>query len=240
MPRHPPAGVAVAETPPAPLPREFFARPSPLVARELLGCWMVRRLGGREIRVQISETEAYLGGADPASHAFRGRTARNSAMFGVAGMAYVYFVYGMHHCFNVVTGQDGEPQAVLVRGAVNCIGTERADLPGPALLCRALRIDLACNGADLCQPGASSIWFEAGGSERLRVLVTPRVGVRDHSPLRFAVAPANALLREHPTSEERAPKGSLCCLAGALAPVPADKPGQISGGETPLAGAQTR
>lgn len=148
---------------------------------------MVRRLGGRELRVKVSETEAYLGATDPASHAFRGRTARNSVMFGIAGIAYVYFVYGMHHCFNVVTGPQGDPQAVLIRGATSSFGTERSSLAGPALLCRALSIDLSCNGEDLCRPGGSSIWFEAGGAEELPVLVTPRVGVRDQTPMRYLV-----------------------------------------------------
>jgi DNA-3-methyladenine glycosylase len=153
---------------------------------------MVRRLGGRELRVQVSETEAYLGATDPASHAFRGRTERNSVMFGIAGIAYVYFVYGMHHCFNVVTGPDGDPQAVLIRAATNSLGTERASLPGPALLCRALSIDRTCNGQDLCRSGESSIWFEAGGGESLPVLVTPRVGVRDQTPMRYLVEPQQA------------------------------------------------
>lgn len=153
---------------------------------------MVRRIGDRELQVQVSETEAYLGSADPASHAFRGRTARNAVMFGAPGVAYVYFVYGMHHCFNVVTGEEGDPQAVLVRGAVNGIGTERAVQPGPALLCRALGIDLSCNGLDLCQPAVSPIWFETRDGPASEVLVTPRVGVRDRTPMRFLASSSAA------------------------------------------------
>ncbi|MGH7641621.1 MAG: DNA-3-methyladenine glycosylase [Candidatus Dormibacteria bacterium] len=191
------------------LPRAFFARPSPQVARELLGCCLVRRLGDRELRVQISETEAYLGTSDPASHAFRGLTSRNSPMFGPAGTAYVYFVYGMHHCFNVVTGQVADPQAVLLRGAVNGSGTGGANLSGPARLCRSLAIDLSCNGWDLCSPDSASIWLEPGSAPPRRVLMTPRVGVRDQTRLRFLVPPERASSSDGRQSRKRAPKGSL-------------------------------
>ncbi|MGA9920049.1 MAG: DNA-3-methyladenine glycosylase [Candidatus Dormiibacterota bacterium] len=167
------------------LTRAFFARPSPVVARQLLGSWLVRRLGDDELRVRVCETEAYLGASDPASHAFRGRTGRNAVMFGPAGIAYVYFVYGMHHCFNVVTGQEGDPQAVLIRGGSHGSGTASAALGGPALLSRALGIDLSCNEVDLCRTEDGSIWFEAGGGGASPVLMTPRIGVRDRSPMRF-------------------------------------------------------
>ncbi|HVC39760.1 MAG TPA: DNA-3-methyladenine glycosylase [Candidatus Dormibacteraeota bacterium] len=170
------------------LGRGFFARPSPLVARELLGTGLVRRLNGEELRVRVCETEAYLGRTDPASHAFRGQTRRNSVMFGKAGVAYVYFVYGMHHCFNVVTGSEGDPQAVLVRAAVGGRSVPQATLQGPARLCRALAIDLASNGLDLCQGVAAEIWFEAATGAAPAILTTARVGVRDPSPLRFVAA----------------------------------------------------
>ncbi|MGA2872968.1 MAG: DNA-3-methyladenine glycosylase [Candidatus Dormibacteria bacterium] len=193
---------------PSPLPRAFFARPSPVVARELLGCWLCRRLGHRTLRVRVVETEAYLGAGDPASHAFRGRTERNAPMFGVAGVAYVYLIYGMHHCFNVVTGADRDPQAVLLRGAAGSGVEASLRLRGPALLCRALSIDLSCNGIDLCGPGRGLIWFEGSQSPPVQVLTTARVGVRDQSPMRFAVPDGG----EGPVpgiQRERAPKGSL-------------------------------
>lgn len=195
-------------SPSARLPREFFSRPSPVVARDLLGCWMVRRLDDRDLRVQVCETEAYLGATDPASHAFRGRTARNSAMFAQAGTAYVYFVYGMHHCFNVVTGPEGEPQAILIRAAANGVGTQGASLAGPALLCRALGIDRQHNGEDLCLPGTGSIWFEAGAGEPLQLQQTPRIGVHDQSPMRFVVTLGREG-RQGLDKKERAPRGSL-------------------------------
>lgn len=168
------------------LDRDFFARPSPVVAQELLGCWLCRRLPERTIRVQLIETEAYLGAEDPASHAYRGPTPRNAPMFGPAGIAYVYFIYGMHHCLNVVTGPDGDPQAVLLRAAQD---QARLRLGGPGLLCRGLAIDLQCNGLDLCAGIRSGLWFEAG-SEAAPALVSSRVGVRDLRPLRFRRGPA--------------------------------------------------
>ena len=202
-----------ADPEPAPstrLSREFFARASPLVARELLGCWMVRQRDDGVLRVRISETEAYLGRADPASHAFRGRTQRNAPMFGPAGIAYVYFIYGMHYCFNVVTGGVGDPQAVLIRGAVGGPPEAPQVLAGPGLLCRALGIDLGCNGADLCVPGLSRIWFEVDEGWKSSPEVTPRVGVKDQRPLRFL---EGATERTGPNrrsrQRKRAPKGSL-------------------------------
>jgi DNA-3-methyladenine glycosylase len=175
----------------------------------LLGCWLLRKLGTQTLGVRVCETEAYLGQTDPASHAFRGRTPRNAPMFGPAGIAYVYFIYGMHHCFNVVTGREGAPEAVLIRSAV--AGTPAAPqiLGGPALLCRALGIDLSCNGADLCEPGRSRIWFESGDVRTSRPNVTARVGVKDQRPLRFLEASIPGPASGHqPPQKKRAPKGS--------------------------------
>jgi len=100
-----------------PLPPSFFRRDTAAVARDLLGCRLVRRFpGGRERSVVIVETEAYLGVVDRAAHTWNGRkTPRVLPMWGPGGHAYVYFVYGMHHCLNVVTKGAGEPEAVLIR-----------------------------------------------------------------------------------------------------------------------------
>ncbi len=168
------------------LGRDFFSRPSPVVARELLGSWLVRRWQGGTRRVRVIETEAYLGSDDPASHAFRGQTSRNAPMFGRAGVAYVYFIYGMHHCFNVVTGAPGDPQAVLLRGAM--AQTPGLRLQGPGLLCRELHIDLGDNGVDLCGANGGALWLEPGAAPG-SVLVTPRIRVRDPRPLRFRTPP---------------------------------------------------
>src|SRR5204863_4345175 len=129
-----------------PLSRRFFARPSTIVGPDLLGRVLTRVLpSGETLRARIVETEAYERD-DPASHAFRGRTARNAVMFGPAGHLYVYFTYGMHHCMNIVTGLAGDGQAVLLRGVSPMTGIEAmvarrgrshhlAD--GPGKLCQA-------------------------------------------------------------------------------------------------------
>jgi DNA-3-methyladenine glycosylase len=170
------------------LPRGFFERPALEVAPDLIGRDLVRRFpaGGRA-RVRIVETEAYLPD-DPASHAFRGRTDRNAAMFGPGGHAYVYFVYGMHHCLNVVVGRDGEGTAVLLRGAEPIAGLEamrgfrggvadRLLCTGPARLAQALAVDRGHDGVDLVRGG--DLWFEPGSpTPAARIARGPRVGVR--------------------------------------------------------------
>ncbi len=105
------------------LPRDFFARDTLAVAKALLGRFLVRRLGGVWLVARIVETEAYVGRCDRACHAYGGRrTARTEALFAEPGTAYVYFVYGMHHCLNAVTERAGEPAAVLIRGAEPVVG----------------------------------------------------------------------------------------------------------------------
>lgn len=170
------------------LPRHFYARPAPAVARDLLGRRLVRLVEGQRVAGRIIEVEAYTGADDAASHAFRGRTARNAPMFGPPGHAYVYFIYGMHWMFNVVAHEvrpDAPPGAVLVRALVPEEGLAlmrrwrgRADrlTNGPGRLTQALRIDGALNGADLL---GDEIFIEGGtpvGEEQ--VAQGPRVGVR--------------------------------------------------------------
>jgi DNA-3-methyladenine glycosylase len=182
------------------LPRGFFARPSVVVAPELLGHVLVRRLpDGEEVRVRLVETEAYRPD-DPASHSYRGRTARNAVMFGPAGRLYVYFTYGMHHCMNVVTGADGEGSAVLLRAAeplsglaaiARRRGTDRPALlcSGPARLAEALGVDRGLDGVDLVR--GDLIWLERGTPLPAdRVSVGPRIGIRQavEQPWRFTEA----------------------------------------------------
>jgi len=142
-----------------PLDRAFYARDSRTVAKQLLGKVLARG-DGRAAR--IVEVEAYRGGLDPGSHAYRGRTARNATMFGPPGGLYVYFTYGMHWCANAVCGDDGEGTAVLLRAAAPLAGVDlmraargaaarrETDLcSGPAKLCQAFGLDRAFDGADL-------------------------------------------------------------------------------------------
>ena len=134
----------------SPLPRSFYAQDAATVARALLGCQLVfRRSAASECRVRIVETEAYVGPHDLACHAAKGRTARTEVMFGPAGHAYVYLVYGLHELLNVVTGAEGQAEAVLLRAGEPVAGvTGRLD--GPGRLTRALGVTRALNGADLC------------------------------------------------------------------------------------------
>ena len=171
-----------------PLPRAFYARGPRVLARALLGRVLVHddpragRLAGL-----IAETEAYAGADDPASHAYRGETPRNRVMFGPPGVAYVYFTYGMHHCFNVVCGAVGQPSAVLVRALEPLLGLaamrrRRAGVEGarvargPGSLARAMGLDLRLDGADLTR---GPLWIADLPPRRLgrRIGRGPRVGI---------------------------------------------------------------
>ncbi len=141
--------------------RSFFSRPVEVVARELLGCYLVHEEGDGVVGGRIVETEAYGGPGDPGSHADRAPNGRARIMFGPPGVVYVYFTYGMHHCMNVVTGGEGDASAVLLRALEPEWGIERmrrgapeglADhlvASGPGRICRALGIDRTLNGSDL-------------------------------------------------------------------------------------------
>jgi DNA-3-methyladenine glycosylase len=192
------------------LPREFFDRPALEVAPALLGCVLEHATADGLVAVSLSEVEAYLGAVDPASHAYRGMTARNAVMFGPPGYAYVYFTYGMHFCVNVVCGPPAAAEAVLLRAGRVIAGEELArrrrgfdqtraprDLArGPARLCQALAIDRTQNGADLCDPSGGLRLRAAAGDARppadkqLRIDVGPRVGVSKAAdiPWRFWLA----------------------------------------------------
>ncbi|RCW42298.1 DNA-3-methyladenine glycosylase [Paenibacillus prosopidis] len=170
------------------LDKSFFERDTLTVAQQLIGCHLVRRIDDQIIRVAITETEAYKGSEDPASHASRGVTERNRLMFGDAGIMYVYFIYGMHCCMNIVAHRPNEVGAVLLRGGevVEGIGLIRANrgegiadhllLNGPGKLAKALGINLEWNGYDLLQETHNSIWLEY--KEPIRpIRSTPRIGI---------------------------------------------------------------
>ncbi|HEX6185397.1 MAG TPA: DNA-3-methyladenine glycosylase [Pyrinomonadaceae bacterium] len=161
----------------AKLERDFYARADTLaVARELLGKRLVVPHGARRrVSGRIVEVEAYLGVEDAAAHSYRGRrTRRTETMYAVGGTAYVFFVYGMHHQFNVVTGPEGLPHAVLVRAVEpeegvrvmrerRPVAKERELTSGPGKLCRALGLDLSYDGADLTRGGR--VWLEETGAK---------------------------------------------------------------------------
>lgn len=176
------------------LPREFFARPAPVVARDLIGTLLWRRDEG--LCARIVEVEAYMQD-EPACHAYRGRTERTAPLWGPAGHAYVYRSYGVHWCFNVATGEAGMGQGCLLRAAEPLEGLDRmrarrgrtdtADLlRGPAKLCQSFGITGADSGADVC--GDGPLRFGDDGT-RPAVREGPRVGVSQAAdlPWRFFV-----------------------------------------------------
>ena len=157
-----------------PLPRAFYDRETATVARELLGKTLIHKVDGVLRQGKIVETEAYLGPHDRAAHSAKGRTARNEVMFGPPGHAYVYFIYGMHFCFNVVTEREGHAAAVLIRAIEPLEGiTDRTC--GPGLLCRALGIGKQQNGVDLL--GNELFITKTTKIERHVIVKRPRIGV---------------------------------------------------------------
>ena len=155
------------------LPRIYFNRPTLTVARSLIGKYLVRVIDGRTLVGKIVEVEAYVGSEDKACHASKGRTQRTDVMFGPAGIAYVYLIYGMYHCLNVVTEREEFPSAVLIRA----IEIDGELIDGPGRLCRAMQIDRSFNRADLTI--GESLWFEDRGVsvKKEEVGTHPRIGV---------------------------------------------------------------
>ena len=197
------------------LPRDFYARSTLDVARELIGTRLVHEIDGVRCAGVIVETEAYIGEDDPACHAAAGLTGRTALMYGPAGIAYVYLNYGVHFLLNVVTEADGHPAAVLIRALAADEGLEamrarrgveeaspRGDeglCRGPGNLTRALGVTLRDNGLDLC--GASALWIEEGPGPPGPLVWGPRIGISVgvDTPWRCSVA-------DHPSvSGRRAP-----------------------------------
>jgi DNA-3-methyladenine glycosylase len=170
------------------LARSFFAQPTRILAKALLGCRLVRQLSGQRLAGLIVETEAYIGENDLACHARAGRTARTETMYGQPGLAYVYFTYGLHWMFNVVSERQAYPAAVLIRAlepleGLNLMQAARGPRPiseltsGPAKVCQALRIDRALNGVDLTE-ARSPLWIEAVRTIPARSIARgPRIGL---------------------------------------------------------------
>ena len=176
------------------LNREFYSRDSITVAKELLGKALVHEIGGQRISAKIVETEAYMGFEDKAAHSYGGkRTPRVEVMYGDAGFSYIFLIYGMYCCFNIVTSEKNCPQAVLIRAAEPLEGIEwmaqgrfkrpygqltksqrRGLTNGPGKLCRALSLDRNLNGMDVC---GNEVYVEEGESKGLSIVTTKRVGV---------------------------------------------------------------
>ena len=193
---------------PRPLPRKFYARDTTSVARDLLGCVLETRIGGRSTSGRIVEVEAYIGPHDPAAHGFGNRRSeRNDRLFGPPGTAYVYFIYGVHWCFNAVTEQEDFPAAVLVRALepLNGIETMRrrrgaggsvaALCAGPGRLCQALGITGRLNGVPLNDSRLRILPGARGAGEE--IIASPRIGITRAAewPLRFCLAGSRWLSR---------------------------------------------
>jgi DNA-3-methyladenine glycosylase len=157
------------------LTRDFYARDTLQVARELIGMHLVHDDGKTQRVGRIVETEAYQGPEDLAAHSARGYTPRTSVMFGAAGHAYVYLIYGVWNCLNVVTAQEGTPHAVLLRALAPVRNLDDSSW-GPGLLCRAMHIDRRLNAADLC---GATLWLErpAARASLPRIGRAARIGV---------------------------------------------------------------
>jgi DNA-3-methyladenine glycosylase len=155
------------------LSREFYNRDTILVARELLGKYLVHRSNGIERIGKIVEVEAYLGPHDLAAHSAKGLTPRTKVMFGPPGHAYVYLIYGMYYCMNIVTQEEGHASAVLIR-ALEPIQNITEKTKGPGLLCNAMHIDKRQHGHDM----ESDDFFVASGvEEKITIIRKARVGV---------------------------------------------------------------
>ena len=167
------------------LPRTFFSRPTLTVAEELIGKHLVCANKTTPLVARIVEVEAYVGEDDPASHAAPGLTERNTIMYGPAGHAYIYLIYGMYNCLNVVTEQKGFPAAILLRAGEPVEGTafmrkrsgklaEAKMLSGPGRLCRAMGLTTRESGMDMC---GEKVWIEDRGGSQIEIVRTPRIGI---------------------------------------------------------------
>ncbi len=173
------------------LSRLFYYQPTLKLARQLLGKFLLRRTKEGLYVGKIVETEAYLGMKDLACHASKGKTERNKMMFGPPGQAYIYFIYGMHHCLNIVTGKKENPCAVLIRALepIKLVSVETRHclvstklLNGPAKLCREFKIDKKLNGWDLCL--GKRLWLEDNtdainrvSTDKIKIVQAKRIGV---------------------------------------------------------------
>jgi len=166
---------------PSPLPQTFFNRPTLTVAKGLLGKVLNTQTSSGILQTKIVDVEAYVGPKDKACHASKGRTKRTEIMFGPAGFTYVYLIYGMYHCLNIVTEQEEFPAAILIRGLEILREDHSPDLPrridGPGRVCRFLEIDRTHNGLDATL--GTALWIEDHGLavSKKHIQALPRIGV---------------------------------------------------------------
>jgi DNA-3-methyladenine glycosylase len=171
----------MTEKPSKPLPRKFYDRPTLKVAKELLGKVLIKETPSGIIQTKIVDVEAYVGPKDKACHASKGRTKRTEIMFGPAGFTYVYLIYGMYHCLNIVTEEEDYPAAILIRG----LEILREDDPtglstrvdGPGRVCRFLEVNRTHNGLDTTL--GTTLWIEDHGLtiSRRQIQALTRIGV---------------------------------------------------------------
>jgi DNA-3-methyladenine glycosylase len=191
------------------LARDFYAQPTVQAAQDLLGKYLVRVHPDGVTAGMIVETEAYVGPEDKASHASRGRTPRTAVMFGPAGFAYVYVIYGLHHCLNAVTEAEGYPAAVLIRAVHPCEGVglmqarrRMRDISllasGPGRLCQAFGIERSLSGTDLC---GDTLFLEDRHVGPADIVATTRVGVDYAGP--WKDMPWRFYLAGHPGVSKR-------------------------------------
>jgi DNA-3-methyladenine glycosylase len=155
--------------------KHFYTRSTLKVAQDLLGCFLVRKIGKKIIHGRITEVEAYIGEDDLACHASKGRTPRTEIMYGHAGYAYVYMIYGMYNCLNVVTEKKDFPAAVLIR-SIQIEGVEHKKTNGPGKLCRFLKIDRKLNNLDMTV--GEGLWIEMGNKIDFKsIKKSKRIGV---------------------------------------------------------------
>ena len=189
------------------LPRSFYQQDGLALAKGLLGKILLRRKDGQLTGGRIVETEAYLGAQDPAAHSYKGNTQRTRIQFGAGGYAYVYLIYGMHCCMNIVAAPEGVPHVVLLRALEPVIGLEWMEqrrhtnrvqnlCSGPGKLCQAMAIDRSCYGMDLL---GEELWLEDGSEvSDQRIAVSKRIhidyaGEAANWPYRFCVADSHYL-----------------------------------------------
>lgn len=189
------------------LARSFFARDTHLVAKQLLGKLLIRKLPGDNFIGRITEVEAYVGEDDLACHASRGKTPRTAIMYGPAGHAYVYLIYGMYYCFNIVTEKKDLPAAILIRGAIPVNGLPRSDaqhlLRGPGRITRAFHIDKTLNGQDLTISKKLYIADDGFSFSPRQIQTSPRINVAYAGP--SALYPWRYFIQNAPANSSAQP-----------------------------------